>query len=60
MDPRRITPSRESYWQRLFNDYALQYGQDHCISGWSRDGLEVRQGMYLNALKADGQIVFNP
>ena len=48
LNARRITESRESYWQSLFNDYAAQYEKDHCISGWSLQGLEARNKLYLD------------
>lgn len=45
--PRRVVASREYYWRSLFNDYAMQYQEDHAISGWSSNGLRVRQEQYF-------------
>ena len=51
INARRIAISRESYWQKLYNDYANQYQEDHYISGWSLKGLELRKKYYLDLFK---------
>lgn len=48
---RRFTPSREAFWQEMFNDLSRQ-PDDHAVSGWSAQGLRLRFATYARLLPA--------